>query len=284
MPTLLEWPAKIRKNINTSYPAVSNDILPTIVEALGVQRGNAWPLDGISLMPLINDPEDTKVRPIPIGHATGQPGDAFPPGFPGANSGVAGKAPPRATNDFFQHQFAWTENDMKVWVHYENELYIYRLYNITADPYERHDLSKVLPDRLEEMSGALMLWYQSVLASSGKEENNCRYTIPPPQPPHPAPGPPGPPRPPPSAVLGGWSNMRGLDRCKMNTSSVRYVGDFTSYEPCQRACEEHKALCSTWTWHNVSHPPLGCYDGGCYLRQDSGWHPTPNIDCVVGTV
>jgi arylsulfatase A-like enzyme len=119
MPSMLEWPAKINVNINSTFPAVSNDILPTVVEALGVKRGNDWTLDGISLMPLITNPK-LKVRSTPIGHATGQPGDAFPAGFISNTTGVVGKPPPRALNDFDQHQFAWTDNDMKVWVHFES--------------------------------------------------------------------------------------------------------------------------------------------------------------------
>jgi arylsulfatase A-like enzyme len=52
MPTLFEWPAKIVGNHNiTEYPAVSTDILPTVLEVLGVKSAHpTWKLDGISLV------------------------------------------------------------------------------------------------------------------------------------------------------------------------------------------------------------------------------------------
>ena len=37
MPTLMEWPAMITRNHNLSWPGVSNDLLPTLLEVFGVQ-------------------------------------------------------------------------------------------------------------------------------------------------------------------------------------------------------------------------------------------------------
>lgn len=38
MPSILEWPARISKNHNiTAFPAVSNDILPTVLDIWGVE-------------------------------------------------------------------------------------------------------------------------------------------------------------------------------------------------------------------------------------------------------
>ena len=139
MPTLLEWPSRIQRNYNLSdWPAVSNDILPTVMDALGVKSTTGWPLDGISLLPLLAElgrldsgaalggakstvtvtADMIAPRASPIGHATGQPGDAFPPLFLNG-SGVVGPAPPRVDHDLMQKQFAWTEGHMKIWAHYE---------------------------------------------------------------------------------------------------------------------------------------------------------------------
>ena len=54
VPGFMVWPAMIKQNIDTWFPAVTHDFLPTILDALGVasDRPNA-PLDGTSLMPLI---------------------------------------------------------------------------------------------------------------------------------------------------------------------------------------------------------------------------------------
>jgi hypothetical protein len=187
MPTLLEWPKRISRNYNlTDWPAVSNDILPTVMEALGVKSTTGWPLDGISLLPLLAELEQLRpgsagvgssqgalvvtgamvsTRSSPIGHATGQPGDAFKPGFLN-ETGVVGPAPPRVEHDLMQKQLAWTVGSMKMWVHYEKppltageftpvleygqvipgpataapQAYVYRLFNISADRFEKHDL------------------------------------------------------------------------------------------------------------------------------------------------
>ena len=52
--------------------------------------------------------------------------------------------------------------------------YVYRLYDIAADPYETKELSGSMPQLLQTMTADLMAWYTSVLASSGVAENNCR--------------------------------------------------------------------------------------------------------------
>lgn len=157
MPTLLEWPRMISTNHNvTAFPAVSNDILPTVLDVLGIQSTHpSWTLDGISLLPLITDPM-LAVRGTPIGHATGQPGDAFPAGFP--SGGVVGPAPPQANGALGQHQLAWTDEHMKIWAHVEAGQWMYRLFNISDDWYEQHDLSKELPDTLTQMQRDLTKW------------------------------------------------------------------------------------------------------------------------------
>ena len=40
MPTLLEWPAVIKSNHNSSFPGVSNDLFPTIIDILGVDSSH----------------------------------------------------------------------------------------------------------------------------------------------------------------------------------------------------------------------------------------------------
>lgn len=54
VPGLLEWPDKIQAERSTTFPAVTSDYLPTVLEALQIPYPDDRPLDGISLMPLIN--------------------------------------------------------------------------------------------------------------------------------------------------------------------------------------------------------------------------------------
>lgn len=66
VPSLLEWPAMIKENRQTDMPAVTSDYYPTIVEILGLQlEHQPEPVDGISLLPLIEG--DMEQRNAPIG-------------------------------------------------------------------------------------------------------------------------------------------------------------------------------------------------------------------------
>ena len=233
MPSLLEWPAMITRNRNVSWPGVSNDLLPTILEIFGVKSSTGWILDGVSLLPMIAAAAAGK--PLPkrtkgIGHATMLPGDGWdslngragPPSFDSTyivkDKGVHGANPPeqcsnkRCSNPGqgdspIQQQLAWTDDDYKLWVHLENRtaqsgsnvrgkkwwqcssvnhgigardgcVYVYRLYDIAADPYETKELSAEQPALLTKMTADLFAWYTSVLdstaASGPNAENKCR--------------------------------------------------------------------------------------------------------------
>ena len=63
VPGLLVWPDRIKSGRVTQVPAVTSDYLPTIVDVLGIQLPDR-PLDGISLLPLIEVGSQQRNRPI----------------------------------------------------------------------------------------------------------------------------------------------------------------------------------------------------------------------------
>jgi len=66
VPAVIEWPARIKRAVVTAMPAGVIDIYPTIVEIIGAKVPNqVEPLDGISLLPLIEG--RMKERPRPMG-------------------------------------------------------------------------------------------------------------------------------------------------------------------------------------------------------------------------
>jgi hypothetical protein len=65
VPGLVEWPAVIRTPRRSAVPAVTSDILPTVLDVLGLPA-SARPLDGISLRRLLVD-GTLAARPQPIG-------------------------------------------------------------------------------------------------------------------------------------------------------------------------------------------------------------------------
>ena len=71
VPGLLEWPARITEGRSTQIPTVTSDIYPTVMDALDPQPENqGLPLDGVSLLPLIEGKMDE--RPKKIAFETGR--------------------------------------------------------------------------------------------------------------------------------------------------------------------------------------------------------------------
>ena len=67
VPAVIEWPNVITKHRISSVPCVTSDILPTLIDIVGVKHPKPdRPLDGISLKKLFIDGSMQK-RPVPIG-------------------------------------------------------------------------------------------------------------------------------------------------------------------------------------------------------------------------
>lgn len=68
VPGIIEFPAEISEHRNIDIPAVTHDILPTIMDLLDVTSPNpSWPLDGISLRPYFKASTTPERRRKPIG-------------------------------------------------------------------------------------------------------------------------------------------------------------------------------------------------------------------------
>jgi len=67
VPGILEWPARISKPFATSVPACTIDFYPTTLDLLGIKMPDQIePIDGISLLPLIEGKMDRRPKPIPF--------------------------------------------------------------------------------------------------------------------------------------------------------------------------------------------------------------------------
>ena len=67
VPGILEWPARVKKPFATTVPACTMDFYPTTLDVLGIKTGGeAGPIDGISLLPLIDGKMKTRPTPIPL--------------------------------------------------------------------------------------------------------------------------------------------------------------------------------------------------------------------------
>ncbi|MDA0765368.1 MAG: sulfatase-like hydrolase/transferase [Verrucomicrobia bacterium] len=142
VPGIIEWPARIKRPAVTEVAACTSDIYPTIVDLLHIDIPNqVRPLDGISLVPLLDG--SMKERPQPIGFW-----------HHGSETLEGGPA-------------AWNDNQYKLHKRGPDE---YELYDLLADISEKNDLAATQPEILERMKAELKDWQLSVLGSIRGED------------------------------------------------------------------------------------------------------------------
>lgn len=183
VPGLIEWPAVIRTPRASAVPAVTSDILPTVLDLLGLKHpAPTRPLDGISLRRLLVDGTMTE-RPAPIGFwkyaaqgesqhgrwvseelSRGTTPTARNPGIDFTNY----KHPVAKTRDF-GGEAAWTDNRYKLVTGAGRRAKAggekTELYDLVADPSETTDLADSHPDIVRRMLGELHAWQRSVEVS-----------------------------------------------------------------------------------------------------------------------
>jgi len=127
VPGLLVWPAKVKKPRTVETPCSTLDYFPTIMDILGVKaKGRPEPVDGISLLPLIEG--RTTGRPVPICFES------------------AG-------------QLALIDNRYKIYS--SNRGKTFALFDIIEDPGETTDLAAARPEIVNAMKQILLKWQTS---------------------------------------------------------------------------------------------------------------------------
>jgi arylsulfatase A-like enzyme len=154
VPGLLEWPARIKQPLCTNVVAGHIDIYPTLLDITGVTVPNQPPVDGVSLVPLIDGKMTT--RPKPIGFILWHHGAGPDRGF--------GKA------DMIAHtEGVWIDGQYKLSLNAadgKKKTFLGpRLFDIYADPAEKTNLADKLPDVVKRMQPALDQWRLDVGAS-----------------------------------------------------------------------------------------------------------------------
>ncbi len=127
VPALLEWPACIKPGQVTDVPCCTSDYYPTVLDVLGLKmKGQPKPIDGVSLLPLI-EARMTK-RPVPIGFESSS-------------------------------QVSLTDNRYKIYSKDKGKTYM--LFDLIEDPGETKDLSAEKPMVLQSMKATLAKWRKS---------------------------------------------------------------------------------------------------------------------------
>jgi arylsulfatase A-like enzyme len=148
VPAVLEWPAGVKAGAASDYPAVTSDYLPTILEVLGVERIDARPLDGLSLLPVIR--EGLSERKSPIAFET---------------QGGAGTA--RSRNS---PRIGLIGNRFKLLTDFSEGGVEDLLYDLLEDPGESVNLATAHPDRVSAMKSTLRAWRESCRASESGDD------------------------------------------------------------------------------------------------------------------
>ena len=182
VPSILEWPARLPKPRTTSLRANTADIYPTLLEIAGVRMQPQPPLDGISLLGLIDGKAAVGRRAMGfwnyptrgIGTPSAQwmgellraqeSGGDLPPH---QSSQRAAQLPqPPYPRDRFPGHSAWIEGDWKLHrIADEGGEVRWELYDLLRDPREEQDRTSSEKGRFERMRKNLKAWLVSVIES-----------------------------------------------------------------------------------------------------------------------
>jgi arylsulfatase A-like enzyme len=183
VPSVLEWPARIRKPMVSEVNAVTSDVLPTLCDLVG-QPLPRRPLDGISLRPMLEG--TLEERPSPIAFWDGQlrkgkevvlqpyltaelqegttPLVKLMDGI--ATRNFVNYRHPDIQEQDFGGPRAILDNRYKLVIHGGTGAEARQeLFDILADPAEKNNLLQTEPEIAKKLGQQLRTWQQSVLES-----------------------------------------------------------------------------------------------------------------------
>jgi arylsulfatase A-like enzyme len=187
VPAILEWPQRIQAPRITKVRCNTADIYPTLLEIAGVTVNGQPPLDGISLVPLIEGKMESRPKPMGFwdypasGIATPsaawmaellvaqQAGRDLEP-HESSQRAVQLPEPLFPADKFFGHA-AWVDGDWKLHrIEDKAGKVSWELYNLVADPAEEKDLAAGEAVRVSSMRQQMEAWLESVVRSLNGED------------------------------------------------------------------------------------------------------------------
>ncbi|MEM7391930.1 MAG: sulfatase-like hydrolase/transferase [Verrucomicrobiota bacterium] len=181
VPSILEWPARLKTPRVTSMRCNTSDMYPTLLDVAGVTMKDQPPLDGISLLPLIDGRDET--RPEPMGFWDFKAGGIKTPSAqwmgallkaqeaggdldPHSSSVKAAELPnPKHDVGNYQGHAAWIDGALKLHRMQTRDLVSWQLYHLKDDPKEEHNVMTSGHPSLPGMMEAMEAWLKSVVGS-----------------------------------------------------------------------------------------------------------------------
>ena len=188
VPAMVEWPSRVAPGRIAAIPAVTSDIYPTLLEVTGIQIPRKPPLDGISLLPLLEG-RASDVRHAPIGfwayERPGKPNDdtlmetmlkhqtegtPFVPA-PEELKPDAGEIKEIFDANDFAGRSAWLDWPWKlIRIRMATSSETFELYNLEEDPMERENRYPADNGRAASMRTGMEEWMRSVIGSLNGED------------------------------------------------------------------------------------------------------------------
>ena len=181
VPAMIEWPNRFPEHQSNSVPCTTSDILPTLLEVAGVEPDSRYPLDGQSLLPLLDGKDHPRDRGLGFWvHPT--PGIRTPSQeilsalkleqegetLQESQQKVETVAKSNYPEDRFPGRAAWMTGEwklLKIPVRKNRDKFTYQLYHIDTDPAEERDVASWNTERVDTMRAALEAWQKSVVRS-----------------------------------------------------------------------------------------------------------------------
>ena len=136
VPLIVSYPPEIKAGSTSDLPAMSIDLLPTLVELCGLPEEESWPQwDGVSLAPALTQTGEVKREALYWHYPHYHPGGATPYG-------------------------AVRSGDWRLAEWYEDDRV--ELFNLKDDPSETTDLAASQPKQREELLAMLRTWRKEV--------------------------------------------------------------------------------------------------------------------------
>jgi len=155
VPSLIEWPAKISPGTTTAFPSSSLDYFPTTLDAVGFKmKGEARPMDGISLLPVFEG--KLKQRPVAIPFET--------LGGTGSN---ASRGSPR---------MALVDNQYKLLTDMDGKGATDLLFDLLNDKSETKNIALQFPEIVKAMKVKLVEFRESCKSSQAGKDYSTPFT------------------------------------------------------------------------------------------------------------
>jgi len=144
VPAIAWWPERIQPGTVSDEPAISIDVMPTLLSLAKVKPPEDRPLDGVDLSPVLFQQQQLKPRPLYWASLSNR----------GARSEAMREGPWKLV---VQHPRAKPGT-------FENEKV--ELYRLDRDPGEKQNLSKEQPQQAAKMLKQLKAWYQETQSTA----------------------------------------------------------------------------------------------------------------------